>query len=430
MAKRMRSEARPSSARKLHLRRLALEGLEARTLLSTLPSPMTHGQAVVGLSRSGLGNSSSPSVAVDPLNPNQLVAAGTTSTASLTTTFSVTSPTAPLNGTYSLVVANANLGRGDFAIRLAPDVFPTTVGLDPTLPAPGGSLTGTVNGIPKTNLVHPFISGTSEISNFGNVVTITLSDAANGLVIGTGTTDAFGHFSVQVGDLSHDPSFAADGVKTVGVQATDSSGAKGNVTFFTYVLETTVQPAPQVVAPTVQNLQRFGFHAQPTKFVLTFSTALDPAAAQDVANYRLNAVIGHRIGRAIRIKAAVYDPTTHAVTLQPAQRLYLFGRYLLEVNGSTPTGVAGATGLLLDGRGNGMPGTDYVATFGKEILAGPNDPPRISRRSLRHQHLPPMTDASSHQPTGSTATSRNQALSAPAVDAVLAELVKKRRHER
>ena len=392
---RKRSEARPSSARKLHLRRLALEGLEARTLLSTLPSPMTQGQTVVGLSDSGLGNSSSPSVAVDPLNPNKLVAAGTTSTVNLTTAFSVT--------------------------------FPTTVGLDPTLPPPGGSSTGTLNGNPKTNLVHPFISGTSEISNFGNVVTITLIDEANGKVIGTGTTDAFGHFSVQVGDLTNDPSFAADGVKTIDVQATDSSGAKGNVTLFTYVL---VTPASQVVAPTVQNLQRFGFHAQPTTLVLTFSTALDPAPAQDVANYRLNAVIGHRIGHAIRIKAAIYDPTTHAVTLQPAHRLYLFGRYLLEVNGSTPTGVAGATGLLLDGRGNGVPGTDYVATFGKEILAGPNDPPRISRRSLHHQHLPTMTHASSHQPTGSTATSRNQALSAPAVDAVLAEVVRTKRHER
>ena len=140
------------------------------------------------------------------------------------------------------VLLASTLGRGDFAIRLAPDVFPSTVGLDPTLPAPGGSATGTLNGNPLTNLVRPFIAGTSEISNFGNAVTITLIDEATGLVIGTGTTDAFGHFSVQVGDLANDPSFGADGVKTVGVQATDSSGAKGNVTLFTYVLKTTVPP--------------------------------------------------------------------------------------------------------------------------------------------------------------------------------------------
>ena len=148
------------------------------------------------------------------------------------------------------VLLASTLGRGDFAIRLAPDVFPTTVGLDPTLPVPGGSATGSLNGNPLTNLVRPFIAGTSEISNFGNTVTITLIDEANGLVIGTGTTDSFGHFSVQVGSLANDPSFGADGVKTVGVQATDSSGAKGNVTLFTYVLKTTVPPP----APTALTL--------------------------------------------------------------------------------------------------------------------------------------------------------------------------------
>jgi hypothetical protein len=208
------------------------------------------------------------------------------------------------------------------------------------------------------------------------------------------------------------------------ITATDSNGAVAS-----QPLSIVVTPASRVAAPTVQNLQRFGFHAQPTKFVLTFSTALDPATAQDVANYRLNPVFGHGIGRAIRITAAIYDPTTHTVTLQPARRLNVFGRYHLVVNGSTPSGVAGATGLLLDGRGNGVPGTDYVATFGKEILAGPNNPPRISRRSLHHQHLPTTTHASSHQPTGSTAMSRNQTLSAPAVDAVLTLVVRTMRHE-
>jgi hypothetical protein len=207
------------------------------------------------------------------------------------------------------------------------------------------------------------------------------------------------------------------------VTATDRNGAVASLP-----LSIVVTPTSQVVAPTVQNLQRFGFHAQPTTYVLTFSTALEPASAEDVANYRLNLVVGHRIGRAIPIKAALYDPTTHTVTLQPAHRVFLFAHYRLVVNGSTPTGVAGATGLLLDGRGNGMPGTDYVATFGKEILAGPNDPPRTSQRSLHVRHLPTTTHASSHQPTVSTPTSRNHPLSARAVDAVLGAVVVPKQH--
>ena len=39
------------------------------------------------------------------------------------------------------------------------------------------------------------------------------------------------------------------------------------------------------------------------------------------------------------------------------------------VNGTTQTGVRGATGLLLDGNGN--PGSDYVAEINRKTLAGP-----------------------------------------------------------
>jgi hypothetical protein len=71
-----------------------------------------------------------------------------------------------------------------------------------------------------------------------------------------------------------------------------------------------------------------------------------------------------------------------------ADRVYLYGLYRLAVNGSTPTGVAGATGLLLDGQGTGRPGTDFVTSFGEKILAGPNMPVRAAARSLHHRVLP------------------------------------------
>ena len=101
---RKRGEARSCPSQKNNLRRLALEGLESRTLLSTasaaeqiaaaataavnkatstakpeastLPSPITVGQSYVGSgTTSTSANSSSPSVAVDPLDPSKLVAA-------------------------------------------------------------------------------------------------------------------------------------------------------------------------------------------------------------------------------------------------------------------------------------------------------------------------------------------------------------------
>ena len=136
-------------------------------------------------------------------------------------------------------------------------------------------------------------------------------------------------------------------------------------------------------SPTVTGLQRFGYHAQPTELVLTFSTALDASTAEDVANYQLNLIVGRRIGRAIAIASATYDAASLAVSLRPARRLSLFARYRLVVNGSTPTGVAGVAGQLLDGRGDGTPGTDYVATFGREILAGRSRTARDSRPAPR-----------------------------------------------
>jgi hypothetical protein len=100
-----------------------------------------------------------------------------------------------------------------------------------------------------------------------------------------------------------------------------------------------------------------------------------------VANYQLNPVLGHGLGQAIAITAAVYDPTTHTVTLHTARPVHLFAQYRLVVNGSTPTGVRGASGLLLDGKGSGQPGSDFVTTFGKSILAGPNDPVSHAKRA-------------------------------------------------
>ena len=89
----------------------------------------------------------------------------------------------------------------------------------------------------------------------------------------------------------------------------------------------------EAVAPTVLALQRFGFHAQPTALVLTFSTALDPTRAQDLHNYRLAGSHGHPI----RIVGAVYDPTAYAVTLRPAVRLSLRDSFVLTVNGMRRT---------------------------------------------------------------------------------------------
>ena len=153
------------------------------------------------------------------------------------------------------VLLASTLGRGDFAIRLAPDVFPTTIHFDATLPSPTGSDSGSSNSDRITNVLHPYIDGSSEISNYGDTVTITLIDAANGDILGTGTTDQFGDFSVQITNTTDTSFFTSSTTlndKVVGIQATDSSGAKGNVTYFDYTLISALPgtPSTPVISPT------------------------------------------------------------------------------------------------------------------------------------------------------------------------------------
>jgi uncharacterized repeat protein (TIGR01451 family) len=141
-----------------------------------------------------------------------------------------------------------------------------------------------------------------------------------------------------------------------------------------------VEVTTNLAPPTVLSLQRFGFHAQPTEFVLTFNSALDPARAQDVQNYNLAPVgrSGHP-GKQIKIVSVAYAPLTMTVTIHPATHIYLFKRYRLEVNGTPPLGLASPSGIFLDGAGNGLPGSNFVKIFGASILAGPT--PKVAPRT-------------------------------------------------
>ena len=147
-------------------------------------------------------------------------------------------------------------------------------------------------------------------------------------------------------------------------------------------------PAP----PAVISLARYGFHTQPTSLVLGFNTPLVAAAAQDVANYQIVQIgPGGYISAPIPIASAIYDAATDTVTLNPSRQLYLFGHYVLTVNGMAPNGLISTTGIRLGGTTVGGPGANFVRVFGPEILAGPNpavqprrpSPPRPNGRPPR-----------------------------------------------
>ena len=161
-------------------------------------------------------------------------------------------------------------------------VRPTVSGISPAFGSPDGGTAVTITGVgfDQTNPALVFFGTTAATSvTVTSTTTITAVSPA-----GTGTVDVT---VMTYGGTS--PTTSAD--------------------LFTYTID----------GPRVTAVQRFGFHAQPTFLVISFNSALDPVPATKVSNYLITGPNGRRI----RISSAVYNSTTHAVTLRPAQQLNL-----------------------------------------------------------------------------------------------------------
>ncbi len=109
--------------------------------------------------------------------------------------------------------------------------------------------------------------------------------------------------------------------------------------------------------------------------VLTFNQPLDPTRAREVHEYRLV----DPQGRIVPITSAVYDPTTNTVTLHPKDRIDMHHTYKLTVNGASKSGLTSTSGLLLDGKDSGKPGSNYVAKINwRDLVLPPNWNPKWS----------------------------------------------------
>jgi hypothetical protein len=134
---------------------------------------------------------------------------------------------------------------------------------------------------------------------------------------------------------------------------------------------------PVVDGPRVVSVVRYGFHAQPTQFVLTFDEALDSTSATRPANYRLVTLGGegrggHRRGADNPIASVDYSPGSRSVTLHPVHRIDVHNVYRLIVNPTPEGGIADSAGHLLDGQGEKRPGTAFTTVLTRRNLAGPS----------------------------------------------------------
>ena len=114
----------------------------------------------------------------------------------------------------------------------------------------------------------------------------------------------------------------------------------------------------------VSSVRRFGVHNQPTLVVLSFSTPLDPATAQNVFNYRIVGPTDSSTPGVIPIRAAIFDAATNTVTLQLGKRLQLHHPYTLTV-----TGLRSTLGSPLSGN-NGIPGSPFTTSLNISELSG------------------------------------------------------------
>ncbi|QDV39602.1 Ig-like domain-containing protein [Tautonia plasticadhaerens] len=154
----------------------------------------------------------------------------------------------PLNqaGDPNLLMAST-FGRGAFAIRLAPVVFPDSL----RLVVDGESLPANPSQPPEIQPTEVVLEGFSQQSAAGNSVGIQAflldeDDQVIGelpIVGGTATTDSAGRFSIRI----EPDSLGADGLKRIGIQAIDQAGVEGNIALYEVVIDSVPPDAPTLL---------------------------------------------------------------------------------------------------------------------------------------------------------------------------------------
>jgi len=210
-------------------------------------------------------------------------------------------------------------------------------------------------------------------SNAGTVATITLPPSVS--LTGWGSSQGVmsaqgGTVTANLGALANHASATITlavmpnqaGPMSVAAQVggVDDTNLSNNSANISLTIKPASPPPPVVVdGPRVVALKRVDIGGK-TAIVVGFNSALLATRAQSLGNYTLFLVVRNRV-RQIALQGAKYDPILHIVTLTTLRRLDPRSTYALVINGSSPTGVSDPKGILLDGAGNGKPGSSYVA---------------------------------------------------------------------
>jgi uncharacterized repeat protein (TIGR01451 family) len=118
---------------------------------------------------------------------------------------------------------------------------------------------------------------------------------------------------------------------------------------------------PDYTPPEVSNLSWTGTSRSITSLTVSFTAPLNQAYAMNSANYVLVAPSMHNL--VIPLTAKSYSAAGFSVTLAPSISLPSGQFYQLRLLGTGATAIRDIAGNLLDGAGNGLPASNYVASF-------------------------------------------------------------------
>ena len=288
---------------------------------------------------------------------------------------------------------NHNMGLGLLDLPTS-SVLPFLTTTTASIPAAVANFLRTVNFGVVPNAQLPSGSGPNNLQNFPVLASAVTKGGATTV---QGTLQSTPNTAYQVQVFSN-PTPGASGYGEGQVYLGQTSVTTGANGFGTFALtSSTAVPVGQVIAATaidpsgntsefskaatvtstvtaaplqVQSIERIANGKHPTSIVLSFGQALDPGRAEGLANYSLFLVKKrphHRPPKetSVKIKSAVYDPTSMTVTLTTKRKLNKIGEYSLTVSG---TGVTSLNGSPLAGS-NGVPGTNYTIILGPPIKA-------------------------------------------------------------
>ncbi|WZO96423.1 hypothetical protein EP7_003416 [Isosphaeraceae bacterium EP7] len=291
-----------------------------------------------------------------------------------------------VNFVISAVDSVGATGSIPYTLTIQPQVLPSvtlSVSGSPTQVLPGQNLTYTITvtnngpsdafGVAIANTLPVGVAYVSAITTQG---TVSVSSSMVSADIGLMPANTSQTLTIVALPLA-----SAAGQTVVNWIEVSVGGGDSDPNNNSAAISTQVLPVPP---PTVSNLARYGYHYYPTRLVVSFDRPMDASTAGATSNYQLinlgpDRKLGTHDDRVVPIVAATYSAANSSVTLAPRTRLALHNRlYQLVVLDS----VKSADGVALDGVGDGLPGSNYVRTFGQNILQGKVPPQETTAKKV------------------------------------------------